>query len=243
MENEEHDLDLALSNWHDHRVDRRNFSVYVGGDPRSDDDDEPGVEYRMADRFDLNLSFLTNINATKPILVLMSSCGGDFDEGMQMFSSILTCPNPVTVLALKAARSMTSIIPLAADKFALRTPSKYMFHRGTFSFCGLEQEVDTNDVERRKMDHLMFRIYSSRLKEQGRFKNCSEDDIKLRLRHQILNNIDVWLDPYEAQEWGFVDTVFEGDYNTLRASGVNRARRKNLLSVLRQPINVEVKVS
>lgn len=243
MEDQEYDLNIALANWHDYRVDQRTFIVYVGGDPSANGPNEPGVEYRMADRFDLNLEYLSSIDSERPILIHMSSCGGDCDEGMQMFGAILACPNPVTVLAIKTARSMTSIIPLAADRFVIRPPAQYMFHHGTYDFTGLDQEAEAADVERRKSNELMYRIYITRLKEQGRFKELSEESIRQTLRHEVQRNIDVWLSAYDAKRWGFVDSVYEGNYNTLRASGVNRARRENLLSVLRQPIHVEVKVS
>jgi ATP-dependent protease ClpP protease subunit len=113
----------------------------VGSDPLSsisaeEGGGESGVEHNMADRFEMNLNFLSSIDDTRPILVVMSSCGGDWDAGMQMFGSLLMCPNPVTILGTKWCRSMTSLIPLAADKFVMRPPTKYMIHRGTYGFEG-----------------------------------------------------------------------------------------------------------
>lgn len=232
---------------HLYRINRPTFTIYVGGDVNSllalEELPEPGVEYNMADRFELNLGILSGINPRRPILVQMASCGGNWEEGMQMFGAILTCPNPVTVLATKWARSMTSIIPLAADRFVLRPPAKYMYHQGTYGFSGLEQEADTDDLERRKIMETMLHIYMARLHEQGMFIGRSEEKIRAVLEQGIREKIDVWFTADEAKRWGFVDDVFLGDFNTLRAKKRNEARRACMLEVLRRPIQVHIEVS
>lgn len=232
---------------HKYRVDRHTFTIYVGGDPDVEDYEstgaEPGVEHRMADRFDLNLGLLSSISTKRPILVQIASCGGNWTEGMQMFGAILACPNPVTVLATKWARSMTSIIPLAADRFLLRPPAKYMYHRGMFGFWGLDQEMDTDDIERRKAHETMMRIYATRLREQGKFTSWSEDRIRSMLDKGLRDHIDVWYSGEEAVEAGFVDEVFSGDFSKLRAKKRNMERRNRMLEVLRKPIKVNVTVS
>ena len=218
--------------------------IYVGGDPRiSQEESEPGVEYNMADRFEMNLGILSNLDPNRPILITMASCGGNWDEGMQMFGAILHAPNPITVMATKWARSMTSIIPLAADRFVIRPPAKYMYHRGTYEFSGIDQEVETEDYERRKMNETMRRIYIARLKEQGAFKDRSETEIRNILEDSIKENIDVWLSADEAKRWGFVDDVFDGNMATLRAEKKNINRRAHMISVIRKPIKITVTVS
>lgn len=238
--------DYALDHWHNFRVNPHNFTIYVGGDPSWEDyhdvGGEPGVEYRMADRLDINLSFLSGISKTRPILLQVASCGGNWDEGMQMFGAILTCPNPITVIATKWARSMTSIIPLAADRFVMRPPAKYMFHHGTVGFEGIVQQVDTEYVELVKAKETMKRIYIARLKEQGKFSKWSPSRISNMLDRQMEKNIDVWLDGHEAVQWGFVDAIYDGDEKNLRAKTKNAARREKMFEVLRKPITVELNV-
>ncbi|MBI3572462.1 ATP-dependent Clp protease proteolytic subunit [Candidatus Kaiserbacteria bacterium] len=240
--------DFIPEDVHDYRIERPSFTIYLGGDPKvfPPDDyalDEPGVEHNMADRFEMNMSILSGIDPDRPILVKMSTCGGHWVEGMKMFGAILTCPNPVTVLATKWARSMTSIIPLAADRFLIRPPAQYMYHRGTYGFYGLDQEADTEDVQRRKCYEMMLRIYVARLKEQGKFSRWPEHKIRAMLEEGIRKDIDVWLEADEAKHWGFADAVFDGNLRTLRAKHKNQPRRERMLAVLRKPIRVEVKVS
>ena len=241
--------DFMLEDMHDYRVDRHTFTIYLGGDPSHWDSEkemeygEPGVEYKMADRFEINLDLLSGIDPNRPILVNMASCGGYWDDGMKIFSAILTCPNPVTVLATKWARSMTSLIPLAADRFLIRPPAQYMFHLGEYAFNGLAQQFQTDYRELEKSSEMMLRIYTARLQEQGAYKKWSVPRIRNLLTRNIRNHIDVWLPADEAARWGFADAVFDGDNENLRAPKINLSRRERMLEVLRRPIKVMVRVS
>jgi ATP-dependent protease ClpP protease subunit len=234
-----------LEDIHTYRIDRHNFTIFVGGDPSyavgAESTSETGVEYRMGDRFDINMSSLSALDPNRPILVLLSSCGGFMEVGMQMFSAILTCPNPVIVLATKWARSMTSIVPLAADRFLIRPPANYMIHRGEYHFSGSSDLASTDDIERRKDNELMLRLYVARLKEQGAFTEWSEQRIRKKLNDAMNNQVDVWLSPSEAKRWGFVDDIYRGDGTMLRTAKKNFERRDRMLNVLSQDINVEVR--
>ncbi len=238
--------EFMLEDVHLHRLDRHTFTIFAGGDPLAmpydDQGSEPGVEYNMADRFERNLAVLSGISSTKPILINLSSCGGAWDEGMKMFGAILACPNPITVYATKWARSMTSLIPLAADRFVMRPPGQYMIHHGTYGFYGLVQEALTNNNELLKSRELMLRIYIARLRAQGSFKTKSERVIRLWLEERMEKEIDVWMSCDEARAFGFLDDVFEDDHAHLRAMAVNIERRKAMWEVLRRPIKVTTRV-
>lgn len=238
--------DFVLEDVHLYRVNRHTFTVYVGGDPHhspaDSDFSEPGVEYAMADRFEMNLSILSGLDAERPILVHLASCGGDWAAGMQMFGAILTCPNPVTVLATRWARSMTSIIPLAADRFIMRPPARYMIHDGHSVAAGTNTEVLTESDELRKSSEVMLRIYIARLKERGPHKEKTDEELRAMLRDAMDRKSDVWFSADEAKRWGFVDGVFTGNHETLRAASPNQARRKRMLAVLRRPVHVISKV-
>ena len=197
----------------------------------------------MADGFERKLGILSGINQKWPILVHLASCGGNWEEGMQMFGAILHAPNPITVLATKWARSMTSLIPLAADRFVIRPPAQYMYHRGTYAFDGLDEVADTVDIERRRATERMFRIYVARLKEQGMFSRRSEKAIREMLDENTRKKIDCWLSADEAKRWGFVDKVYDGKTSTLRITKKNTERRQRMIAVLRKNIRVEVFVS
>jgi ATP-dependent protease ClpP protease subunit len=137
---------------------------------------------------------------------------------------------------------MTSVIPLAADRFVIRPLAQYMFHQGTYGFYGTEQEASTEDSQRRIGIERMYRIYVARLKMQGAYKDMSEQRIYDMLMGQTKDHVDVWLSADEARRWGFVDDLFLGNWKTLRATKVNEERRKTMFSVLREKLRVEWKI-
>jgi len=240
--------DFILEDVHTYRLSRHDFIIYLGGEETEilgsePESYEPGVEHNMADRFERNLCLLSGINRARPILVIQTTCGGDWDAGIQILNAIIDCPNPVTVLATKWARSMSSIIPLAADRFVLRASCKYMYHHGSFSSEGLMQEARTQFIELEKSREMMLRIYTGRLKAQGKFTRWSQGCIYKMLNEEIEKRIDVWLDADEAVRWGFADSVFEGNQRTLRAKQKNTKRREQLRKLLRVPIRIDINVS
>lgn len=236
--------DFILEDVHTYLINRHNFTIFVGGDPEAiaDGGVETGVEFRMADRFERNLNMLSSINPQRPILVMLSSNGGYWQEGMQMFGAMLTCPNPITVVGTKHCRSMSSIIPLAADRFLLRPPTKYMIHRGSYAVSETDQEAETDDNERRKDNEIMLRLYVARLREQGSYKRSSDQRIREMINRRFEKEIDVWFTAEEAVRAGFVDDIYTGQKN-LRATKVNTERRARMLDVLQRPVIVTTVIS
>lgn len=235
--------DYALDNWHNHRVDREAFIIYVGADPHDEGDFEgnhgiePGVTHHMADRLEMNLNILTHIDPKRPILLIMGTCGGVWEAGMQMFGAILACPNPITVLGTRHCRSMSSIIPLAADRFVMRPPTEYMFHYGTWNFAGLAgEEAWTTFESLKKFNDMMLRIYVARLKEQGKFSRKHPAFIRHMLEDNMRRKIDVFLSTDDAVAWGFADDIALGP--PIRAAKRNQKRRNTMMAVLRKPVGL-----
>ena len=223
-----------LEDLHDYRVDRHSFTIYVGADPHDEGDwegnvaVEPGVTHHMANRLTMNLHILENMNPKKPILIIMATNGGDWNAGMQMYDAIGNCPNPITVLAMKHARSMSSLFPLVADRFLLTPSAYYLLHYGTFEVSGLSGEfANTMDEERRLTNDKMLRIYVARMKEQGKFKRTYEAEIRSMLEDRMSRKVDVFFSPQEAREWGFIDGIYTGK-EPLRIQTRNEERRKRM---------------
>ena len=232
--------DFALGDVHDYRIDRAQFIAYLHTrdvDPEDAEHvSESGINPTMANEFARSLSVLSGINPERPILVDMSTCGGDWESGMQIFSSILACPNPITVLARRWARSMSSIVPLAADKFVLDATARFMYH------FGLEQEANAEDSERRMASERMLLLYVARLKEQGAYKKWGEQKILRLLEDKLRDKINVWLGPREAVRFGFADEVFSGNWETLRTHKRNEKRRQRMLAVLNEDIKIDLQI-
>ena len=54
-------------------------------------EEEPGVEYSMANRFIKNLNLCMRVNPDKPIVIHMKTPGGFVEDGMAIYDSIKFC--------------------------------------------------------------------------------------------------------------------------------------------------------
>lgn len=214
---------------HDYDLDVANFQIYlVGRDDSTIGDDtdfgEPGVEYRMANRFIKNIDILSNIDPARPIIINMKTNGGEISEGMAIYDSIMAAPNPVTILNYTHARSMSSIILQAANKRIMMPNSHFMFHMGTEAIGGSAKAVRSAIDFNRKFDDTMNAIYAERMKNTPDSKVSGWDypDIIAWLNEQMNQREDVYLTGAEAVAWGFADEIFSGWDSITEYTGAQR---------------------
>lgn len=207
---------------HDFGVDRHGFQIFLSGEKKtiySDDDvvSEPGIDYMTASRFIINITMLSDIDCERPILIHMKTCGGIWEEGMAIYDAITMCPNPVTILAYAHARSMSSIILQAADRRVLMPNCYIMFHMGSLAIDGThKQTVNTVKWTDEVTTKIMLDIYVERLAEGRKFKKKkNKAQIRKELKDTMDKKEDVYLTPRQAVNWGFADTVFNGNWITL----------------------------
>lgn len=199
---------------HENNVDIRANHIYLFGEDSyvlsGDSEAEPGVEWTMANRFIRNLNILMR-KSDKPILVHLKTCGGIWEEGMAIYDAIKACPNKITILNYTHARSMSSLIFLAADKKIMMPHSKFMFHEGTMDQSGTCKQYRTEGEELDKAGAQMMKIYIDAMKEQGKMKRVGRPKILEWLTERMDKKEEVYLDAKQAVEYGFADYVFGGD--------------------------------
>ncbi len=211
----------AINEW---MLNLNAFQIFIMGEPVAwDKQDNPdwqlGVEHSMAGRLIKNIRVLTNINPKKPILVLMKSEGGDWVEGMAMFDVIKNCSNKITILDYSEAMSMTSIIMQAADKRVMMPHSYFMFHEGTTGFEGVPKQDRSRIKYEEICKNQMLDIYVHALKKRGKkYNRWSEKKIQRMLEEHMEREEDVYLTPAEALQWGFIDEIFDGNWDKLLKS-------------------------
>jgi len=207
---------------HEYDVDTESNHIYLmGTDSRATGEaveanlGEPGVEYTMANRFIRNLNICMRANPGKPILVHMKTCGGFWEEGMAIYDAIRTCPSRVTILSYSWARSMSSLILLAANKRVLMPHSWFMFHTGNAEFSGTAKQLDTEAEREKVLIGRMMDIYVDALKEQGTMSRCTRSRIRAWLKSQMDKKEDVFMEAEQAVALGFADEIFNGDWPSL----------------------------
>lgn len=201
--------------WHLHEydIDLQSNHIYILGSETyaTEDTAEPGVEYRMANRFIKNMNLCMRVNPDRPIVCHLKTCGGDWTEGMAIYDAIKSCPFPVTVLNYTHARSMSSLIFQAANKRVMMPHSYFLFHEGTLGYEGTYKTVMSSVEFDKKGRESMVDIYEEVLKRGGQFSKRSKKWIRNWINTQMDKKEDVYLDAKEAVKIGFADSVF--DYN------------------------------
>lgn len=193
-------------------LDVKANQIYLFGHPQAAGEDgyEPGVEFLMAHRFIANLNILMR-KSTKPILIHLNSCGGHESHGYAIYWAIKACPNHVTILNYASARSMSSLIFLAADKRVMFPYSTFMFHTGTFEMSGTTKQAITEIEEVKKGVDRMLDIYVDALRAKGSKKEWTRAKIKKWLTEQMDKKEDVYFSAEESVEIGFADEIFGPD--------------------------------
>jgi ATP-dependent protease ClpP protease subunit len=187
--------------------------IYLFGRENADqemENGEPGVEYKLANRFIKNIHYLSGRDSKKPILIHMKTCGGYVEEGMAIYDAILSVPNPVTIINYTHARSMSSIILQAANKRIMMPHSYFMFHEGDNSVSGTYKQVNHIVDFFKRFSDTMCTIYAERMKHTpgSKYRTWTISRIKDHLVSEMNQKEDVFLTAQEAIEWGFADEIF-----------------------------------
>ena len=197
---------------HDRGIDEQRREIWLTSEPDLHDDDwsELGVEHSMTTKFIKNIRLLGKPKS-KPILIHLKSMGGEYQEGMAIFDSLMACPCDTTILSYTHARSMSSIILQAADNRVLMPNSYVLIHRGSIFLGGEVKAVMSNiDYEKKICLPTMFSIYAHRMTttKGSRFFGEPMNKAVSELRKRMNEHGDVFFTPGAAIEFGLADSVF-----------------------------------
>jgi ATP-dependent protease ClpP protease subunit len=172
-------------------------------------EDDPGVEYRMANNFLKNIKLLEHMDSKKPIIVHQHSVGGSWTEGMMVYDAIQTCLAPVIIITHGIAASMGSIVPQSADLRVTMPNCWWLIHDGYSDISGLvrRQAKAWHDWEN-KLEEQMMDIYLNVCSESELFKNKKPSQIKYFIKKKLERNEDWWLSGEESLNYGFSDAVY-----------------------------------
>lgn len=206
-------LAARLSDIHQHGIDLASREIYVHGYYKGDVEEEPGVDYRMATTFIKNLRLLDQTEESN-ILVHQHTCGGYWNDGMAMYDAITHCRSTVSVLLYSHSRSMSSIIPQAADLRILLPNTDVMLHYGTYATEGTYTAVESEFNFSKHSCRTMLDIYAERC-QHGRFfkkqKAMTLDKVREFLHKHMVEFTDWWLTAEQAVDYGLADGILGDD--------------------------------
>ena len=205
----------AVHEIHINGVDIANNEIYLVGEESYnsgagiEEAAEPGVEYLMSNRFIKNLNILSK-NTDNIITIHMKTCGGHWGEGMAIYDAIKACKNEVTIINYTHARSMSSLIFLAADKRIMMPHSTYMIHEGTIHAGGTVKQFRTEAEQNEIAMKQMMNIYVEHLLTKSYWKGKSSAQIHNWLTKNMRDKEEFYMSAEEAVEYGFADEIMEG---------------------------------
>lgn len=203
--------DDFVNDLHNHNIIPKTREIYLNSFISANEED-PGVDFRMATNFIKNINFLDTIS-DKPILIHMFSPGGEWSAGMAMFDAITSCRSFVTILAYGQAESMSSIILQAADFRVMSPYSYFMSHYGSTGFDGHYLNAQAAAKIEKHFCDQMIDIYAGGLIKSKFFKENYTDGTIEKARNfylRKLKNGDWYMTPEEAVYYGMCDAVLGG---------------------------------
>jgi len=178
-------------------------------DVNIEDCEEPGVDYRMSTQFIKNLRLLDYLD-DKPILIHMNTCGGHWNFGMAIYDAIKCSRSHITILAYSHSRSMSSIIPQAADLRIIMPHADFLIHWGTNAFSGNHTSVIAEADWAKQICEDMLDVYVEKCKSGDFWKRNNlrtEKEIREYLRLNMDKKQEWYMTARESVDMGFMDAV------------------------------------
>ena len=194
-----------LHDLHNYSVNVATREIFLHNSFMSDDNQNPGVEYKMASTFVKNIKLLEH-RSQEPIVIHMQSIGGEWADAMTIYDSIILCKSYVTIISYGQAESASSLILQAADNRLLTPNSYFMVHYGSTSVSAdYLNAINWIEFEKR-LSSKMLDMYAKRCVEGAFFEGKDESQVKKYLSTKLKSG-DWFLDPVDAVYYGFADGV------------------------------------
>ena len=199
-----------LKDFHEYGANISAREIFLHNHYHTEDNENPGVEYRMSNTFIKNLRGL-DMKSDQAITIHMQSIGGEWSDGMAIFDAIQLSRSYVTMIIYGQASSMSSIILQAADYRYMTPNSHFMCHYGSSDInTDYLSAQNVADYER-KTALTMFELYAKRCVDGLFFKDKfgkkpSEKQVKNYLIHKLKSG-DWYMNAEEAVYYGFADAI------------------------------------
>lgn len=203
------DNDNDLSNIHIHNIDLKNREIYLHS-YISENDEEPGVDYRSAIIFEKNIRYLNTLSI-EPILIHMHLPGGMWSDCLGIYDAIKFSKSKTILLAYGSVESASSVILQAADLRVLMPNTNVLIHYGSFSINEEHSKAAASSVQwNEKECDKMVDIFTEKcsISEMAKNKNWKKMMAKKHIISQLANKCDWILTASEAVEYNFADGVY-----------------------------------
>lgn len=202
--------------------------VFVSPNPEVDE-----IDSVVSNQFIRNIQFLDQ-RGNDPIVVHMNTNGGCWFYGMAMFDAIRAARSKIITVSWAHARSMSSVVPQAADVRIIAPNASFMVHFGSEVFEGDAKALLSYAKHGEELCERMLDIYAERCKATGpKFKRNALKTVKKHIEFNMKEFGDWFLTASEAVRHGFADGVlgskgFESIEAVRKQCARARSKRKTL---------------
>lgn len=219
-------IEQLISDIHINNINHHSREIYLHGHKEGYDEEEPGVDYRMATTFIKNVHILEAQNHQN-ILIHMHTIGGNWSDGMAMFNTLRLIKSPIVMLSYAQASSMSGVMLQASDKRVLMPDCEFMIHHGSISISDNTVAVKSAIDQNERYCKRMLQIFAQRAVNGKYFKDRNYGIKKTMsiIDFKIKQTSDWYLDAEEAVYYGFADGIL-GQKGFESISKIRTGRKK-----------------
>lgn len=201
-----------LKDFHEYGANIGTRDIFLHNHYHAEDNQNPGVEYRMSNTFIKNLRAL-DMRSNANITIHCHSIGGEWADGMAIYDAIQMCRSYVTMIIYGQAESMSSIFMQAADYRYMTPNAHFMCHYGSSDINTDYLSAMNQAYYEKRIADVMFNVYAGRCVE-GKFfyekfgKKPSVKQVKQYLIRKLKSG-DWYLNAEEAVYYGFADAIIK----------------------------------
>ncbi|TDE86876.1 ATP-dependent Clp protease proteolytic subunit [Deinococcus sp. S9] len=156
------------------------------------------IESQMANTIVAQLLLLDSQNPDQEIQMYINCPGGEVYAGLAIYDTMRYIKAPVSTICVGIAMSMGSVLLMAGDKgkrMALPN-SRIMIHQGSAGFRGNTPDLEVQAKEVLRLRDTLIDIYH-------RHTDLPHEKLLRDMER------DYFMSPYEAQQYGLIDSVIE----------------------------------
>jgi len=160
------------------------------------------VEENIANIITAQLLFLESVDPKKDILLYVNSPGGSVYAGLGMYDTMQYVAPDVATICTGMAASMGAVLLAggAKDKRSALPHARVMIHQPSGGMQGKSRDME---VTLKQMQELRRDLYDILSYHSGQpFEKIEKD-----------SDLDFWMRPKEAKEYGLIDEVLERGYH------------------------------
>lgn len=180
--------------------------------------DDPGVDYRMANVFMKNLRILEH-DSLDPIVIYQYSIGGEWSAGIAVYDMIKHSKCSFIFVCCGTASSMGSIIPQSVVGKGIRLcypTCDWLVHQGSGGGFGTTKQVAAISHYYDYINSHMLNIYANACSTGDFFSGKTRSQIKKYISQKMDSKEDWYFDSGEALSMGFVDGIYgHGDFTDI----------------------------